>query len=438
MSDKDGTLIGRAPGRGEPSRPRGKWRGRLIWLIVIAALAAGAYFVLRKPADNGQKNGHHGAGAALPVGVATARKGDLDVTLTALGTVTPLATVTVHTQIAGLLLQLGFTEGQMVKAGDFLAQIDPRPYQAQLEQYQGALARDQALLTDARLDLKRYQTLVAQDSLARQTLDTQAATVKQDEGVVKTDEAQVNTARLNLLYCHITAPVTGRVGLRQVDLGNYVQTSDANGLVVITQLQPMSVIFVLPEDNITQILKRTHTGAKLPVTIYDRSQTTKLATGVLDTIDNQIDTTTGTLKLRALFDNKDLMLFPNQFVNAVLLVDTMHDATIVPSAGVQHGAPGNFVYLVKPDNSVTVRVVKTGPAQGQDVAILDGLNPGDKIVTDGTDKLKEGAKITIPAEHPNDGAPADTKNTKADAPPVDKTNGSDTPHSHHPGNKTQQ
>ena len=441
MSDDGRTLIGKTPQgdggviRGGTSR-RGNIAKRLVWLVVIVGLVVGAYFFLRAPAVDASKS-KRGGGGPLPVGVAVARKGDLDITLTALGTVTPLATVTVHTQIAGLLLQLGFTEGQMVKAGDFLAQVDPRPYEAQLEQYQGQLARDQALLNDAQLDLKRYQTLVQQDSLAKQTLDTQAATVKQDEGAVKTDQAQIDTAKLNLIYCHITAPVSGRVGLRQVDLGNYVQTSDTNGIVVITQLQPMSVIFVLPEDNLPQILKRVHSGAKLPVTIYDRSQTIKLATGMLDTLDNQIDTTTGTLKLRALFDNKDLMLFPNQFVNAVLLVDTMHDATIVPTSAVQHGAPGNFVYIVGADNTtVNVRVVKTGPTQGQDVAILDGLNVGDKVVTDGTDKLKDGAKITIPAEKSKDGESGAAQ--KGGNGSSDNTTGQDQPHAHRHGNKTQQ
>jgi multidrug efflux system membrane fusion protein len=379
------------------------------WLIGLAAVA-GLVWVLWPTAGTGPRPGsRHGMqGGTMPVTAAVAQTGDIGIVLNALGTVTPLATVTVRTQIAGQLMQLGFTEGQMVKKGDFLAQIDPRPYQAQLEQYQGQLAKDQAALADARLDLKRYQTLVKQDSLATQTLDTQAATVHQDEGTVKTDQAQVDTAKLNLIYCHITAPVSGRVGLRQVDIGNYVQTSDTNGIVVVTELQPMSVIFSLPEDNIEQVLKSMTGGATPQVTAYDRSNSAKLADGTLETLDNQIDTTTGMVKLRALFDNKDLTLFPNQFVNVTLLAATLKDAITVPSSAIQRGAPGTFVYLIKPDNTVTVRPVTLGPAQGETVAVTEGLQLGDKVVTDGADKLKDGASVTIPAEQAA-AAPADKK-----------------------------
>src|SRR5207302_8182102 len=272
------------------------------------------------------------AGAPVPVGVSPVEKGDMPVTLSQLGTVTPLATVTVKTQISGYLVQVAFKEGQMVNKGDFLAQIDPRPYQVALQQAEAQLAKDQAVLKNAQVDLQRYKTLVAQNSIARQTLDTQAATVQQQTAVVQADQAQVDTQKLNLTYCRIVAPVGGRVGLRQVDPGNYVQTSDASGIVVITQIQPISVIFTLPEDNVPAVLKRLNTGATLGATAFDRTGPTKLATGTLETVDNQIDPTTGTVKLRAVFDNTEQTLFPNQFVDIRLLVDTLHDATIIPLA----------------------------------------------------------------------------------------------------------
>lgn len=330
--------------------------------------------------------------------------GDMPVTLTQLGTVTPLATVTVKTQISGYLVQVAFKEGQMVTKGDFLAQIDPRPYQVALEQAQAQLAKDQALLKNAQLDLQRYNTLVAQNSIAKQTRDTQVSLVAQYEATVKADQAQIDAQKLNLTYCRIISPVTGRVGLRQVDPGNYVQTSDPNGIVVVTQLQPISVIFTLPEDNLPEVMKRVRAGASLPVTAFDRTGSTELATGKLDTVDNQIDTTTGTVKLRAIFDNDQDALFPNQFVNVKLLVNTLHDADIVPNAALQRGAPGTFVYVVKPENTVGVQKVKPGPSDGQRIAILSGLEPGENVVIDGADRLRDGAKITVAPAEP--GAPA--------------------------------
>src|SRR5205823_5218289 len=271
----------------------------------------------------------------------------------------------VKTQINGQLVEIAFKEGQMVNKGDFLAQIDPRPYQVALQQAEAQLAKDQATLKNAQVDLKRYQTLVAQNSIARQTLDTQAATVQQDLAVVQADQAQIDTQKLNLAYCRIVSPVTGRVGLRQIDPGNYVQTSDANGIVVITQLEPISAIFTLAEDNLPAVMKRMRAGASLSVSAFDRIGTTELATGTLETVDNQIDTTTGTVKLRAIFDNKDEVLFPNQFVNVRLLVDMMRDTDIVPVSAIQRGAPGTFVYLVGPENTVSVAKVKLGPSDGQ-------------------------------------------------------------------------
>ncbi|HDR8861651.1 TPA: MdtA/MuxA family multidrug efflux RND transporter periplasmic adaptor subunit, partial [Burkholderia territorii] len=340
------------------------------------------------------------ANVPQPVSVATATQGEMPIVLSALGTVTPLANVTVKTQLSGYLQSVAFQEGQIVKKGDLLAQIDPRPYQVALENAEGTHARDSALLATARLDLKRYQTLLSQDSIASQTVDTQASLVKQYEGTVKTDQAAIDSAKLNLAYARITAPVSGRVGLRQVDPGNYVTPGDTNGIVVITQLQPMSVIFTTSEDNLPQILKQVNAGRKLSVTAYNRNNTVPLETGSLETLDNQIDTSTGTVKLRATFDNKEGLLFPNQFVNTRLLVDVMRNATIVPTAAVLTGSIGQFVYIVKPDNTVTVRKVTTGPVDGERTSIVSGVAIGERVVTDGSDRLREGAKITIPADKP--------------------------------------
>ncbi|VWC96603.1 multidrug transporter [Burkholderia lata] len=355
----------------------------------------------------GGAGGHRGRGgpAAManipqPVQVATATQGEMPIVLSALGTVTPLANVTVKTQLSGYLQSVAFQEGQIVKKGDVLAQIDPRPYQVSLENAEGTHARDTALLATARLDLKRYQTLLSQDSIASQTVDTQASLVKQYEGAVKTDQAAIDSAQLNLTYARITAPVSGRVGLRQVDPGNYVTPGDTNGLVVITQLQPMSVIFTTSEDNLPQILKQVNAGQKLSVTAYNRNNTVPLETGSLATLDNQIDTSTGTVKLRANFDNKEGMLFPNQFVNTRLLVDVLRNATIVPTSAVLTGSIGQFVYVVKPDNTVTVRKVTIGPVDGERTSIVSGVSIGERVVTDGSDRLREGAKISIPADKP--------------------------------------
>jgi len=385
------------------SKPRRRSRLRpFFWLLLVIAIVGVAVWYFPRPQSQPKNAGRPQAGAPVPVGVAPVEKGDMPVTLSQLGTVTPLATVTVKTQISGYLMQVAFQEGQMVKKGDFLAQVDPRPYQVALEQAQAQLAKDQALLTNARLDLQRYNTLVAQNSIARQTRDTQVSLVAQYEATVKSDQAQIDAQKLNLTYCHIVSPVTGRVGLRQVDAGNYVQTSDANGIVVVTQLQPISVIFTMSEDNLPEVMKQLGTGAVLSVTAYDRTGSTELAQGKLDTVDNQIDTTTGTVKLRAIFDNEQNILFPNQFVNAKLLVNTLHDADIVPNSAIQRGAPGTFVYVVKPDRTAAVEKVKLGPTDGQRTAILSGLQPGESVVIDGMDRLRDGAKVTLAdANRPN-------------------------------------
>jgi multidrug efflux system membrane fusion protein len=368
------------------------WTKRNKWLVLGGLIVIGLLVWIIHPAKQATPTGgRFGAGAPMVVNAAKVEKGDVQVILNALGTVTPLATVTVRTQINGQLQQIAFTEGQMVKKGDFLAEAE------------GSLARDQALLKNAQVDEARYKKLVAEDSIASQQLDTQAALVRQYQGTVVTDQAAVDNARLNLNYCHIISPVTGRVGLRQVDQGNYVTPADTNGIVVVTQLQPISTLFTLPEDNVLNVSKPLHSGQSLAVTAMDRGNTIKLATGVLTNIDNQIDTTTGTFKLRAQFDNTDESLFPNQFVNIQLLVDTLHDQMVVPTAAIQRGAPGTFVYVVGADSTVSVKPVKLGVAQGERQAVLSGIAVGDTVVTDGVDRLRDGAKVVLPGAQPGAG-----------------------------------
>jgi multidrug efflux system membrane fusion protein len=363
-------------------------------LVVLAAVvAAGWWFYTRESAQPPVRRGD--GAAAMPVVAVPAAMGDIDIALNALGTVTSLATVTIKSQISGQLVRVVYQEGQMVNKGDLLAEIDSRPYELALTQTQGALERDQAMLQGAELDLKRYQDLVKTNAIPRQQLDQQSALVLQDRGLVMSDQAQIDTQKLNIAYCHIVAPVSGRVGLRLVDQGNYVTPGDSGGIAVITQLRPISVVFTVAEDNLPQIVKRIRAEATLPVTAFDRSGTTKLAAGELKTLDNQIDTTTGTLKLRAEFANEDEILFPNQFVNIKLLVDVLHDTTIVPTSAIQRGAPGTFVYLVNADNTVTVRPVTLGPTSGDRVAVQSGLAAGDLVVIDGADKLRNGARIAL-------------------------------------------
>ncbi|MET1027746.1 MAG: MdtA/MuxA family multidrug efflux RND transporter periplasmic adaptor subunit [Dongiaceae bacterium] len=384
--------------------PKKKSRiGTFIFTIGSIAVAGGvgwlvwSYEHAAPPVHHGRRAEALLANNDAPVSVVatTAQKGDMPVTLNGLGTVTSLAAVTVRTQLSGYLTSVGFTEGQIVKKGDFLAQIDQRTYQIALSQAQGQLLHDMALMKDAEIDLARFTKLSAQDSIAKQQVDTQQSLVQQDQGTVAADQAMVDNAKLNIDYCHIISPITGRVGLRQVDAGNYVQANDTNGIVVVTQLQPISVIFSLPEDDLPLLMRRVQGNATLPVTVFDRSQSRKLATGTLSTVDNQIDITTGTVKLRASFDNNDNALFPNQFVNATLLADTLHDAIIIPVAAVQHGAPGAYVYAVKSDNTVEVRPVTVGPSAGDNVAITAGLTAGEQVVVDGVDKLRDGAKVTV-------------------------------------------
>ena len=380
---------------------------RAIVLLLLLLLAAGAAWWLARPAPQTAGRARPGRTAEAPpqpVGAETIATGDIRIILNELGTVTPLANVTVKTQINGQLVDVGFQEGQMVKKGDFLAQIDPRPYQVALEQAEATLAKDQAVLYQAQADLARYQLLAKQNSIALQQAENQRFVVSQDQAATQVDQAQIDSAKLNLTYAHITAPVSGRVGLRQVDPGNYVQTSDANGLVVLTQIEPISIIFTVTEDNLPAVMKRLHAGAKLPVEAYDRSNTTLLATGELASVDNQVNTTTGTVNMRANFANAEDALYPNQFVNARLLVDTLHDVVRVPVAAVQQGAPGSYVYVINADSTVSVRPVKLGPTDGSYEQVLSGLNAGERVVTDGTDRLRDGQKVTIPP--PPGAAPA--------------------------------
>jgi membrane fusion protein, multidrug efflux system len=380
----------------------------LIALGVIVLLGVVAY-VMRVGSGNAQSKTAGAPGrparAAVPVIATPARTSDMAVYLTGLGSVTPLNTVTVHTRVDGELIKVPFKEGQRVNAGDLLAEIDPRPFQAQLTQAQGNLLRDEALLRNARVDLERYRTLVAEDSIPKQQLDTQVELVHQYEGVVETDRGQIENVKLQLVYCRITAPLNGRLGLRLVDPGNIVHATDQNGLVVITQLQPIAVVFTIPEDSLPPVLAKLNAGVKLEVDAWDREQKQRLATGTLLTVDNQIDPTTGTVRLKAIFPNEDGRLFPSQFVNAHLRLDVKRGATVVPSAAIQQSAQGPFVYVVKPDHSVTVRPVKVGVTEGETAAIDTGLSPAETVVIDGADRLREGSLVALQDAGGGSGAP---------------------------------
>ena len=400
-----------APTLDEPKTGR-----RLLLLVAVVGLGAAVWwwYGQKSQTQDGttpttQRGGRFNPYAnAMPVVTAAAETGDIDITLDALGTVTSLATVTIKSQISGYLMNVNYTEGQTVNKGDLLVEIDDRPYKLALQNAEGALARDEATLHSAELDLKRYQDLVKTNAVPRQQLDQQVALVDQDKANILSDQAQIETQKLNIVYCHIIAPVNGRVGLRLVDQGNYVTPNDATGLVVITQFKPITVIFPVAEDALPQVTQRLRVAKSLPLTAFDREFKKQLAKGDLKTLDNQIDTTTGTAKLRADFANDDEALFPNQFVNVRVLVDTLKDATVLPQAGIQRGSPGTFVYKVNPaDQTVTVQKVKLGPANGERVAIEDGLVPGDIVVIDGADKLRNGAKV-VPRD-PSGADPAPDK-----------------------------
>ncbi|MGA2018591.1 MAG: efflux RND transporter periplasmic adaptor subunit [Opitutaceae bacterium] len=389
-------------------------RRKVLWTIVAAiALATTAMLVHRARTASrvgagfggggpGGYGGGRGAGRGgfgsfgpLPVVYSTAARGDIKIILKGLGTVTPLATITVRTQISGYLAEVKFTEGQWVDKGDVLAVIDPRPYQATLEQAQGQLLQAQSQYKEAQIDLDRYVTLSAQDSISKQQVDAQRALVSQYEGMVKQDQGIVDNAQLNLAYCHVTAPVSGRVGLRLVDQGNYVTPGDANGLVLLTQVKPITVIFTLPEDSIPSVLRQMRAPNAKPIAVaaWNRDDTVKLATGTLSTIDNTVDPTTGTFKLRATFPNDDEALFPNQFVNAAMLLDVERGDTVIPTSAIERGQQGSFVYVVGDKNLVSARNVTLGATEGERVAILKGIVDGDKVVVDGADRLKDGMEV---------------------------------------------
>ncbi len=378
------------------------WILGLVIVAIVAALAVWTYMRWQQAPPGAQQFGRRGGDPtrATPVVAVPAKTGNVNVYLNGLGTVTPRKTVTVRSRVDGQLMRILFREGQVVTAGDVLAEIDPRPYQAALLQVEGMMLRDQALLAGARVDLERYRLLFAQDSIPKQTLDTQVALVAQYEGTVKLDQGQVDNAKLQLLYSRVTAPISGLVGLRQVDEGNVVHATDANGFVLITQMQPITVIYTIPQDNLPLVLKLLKAGQRVVVDAYDREQKVKLASGALLTIDNQIDPTTGTVKLKAQFANDDNNLFPNQFVNIRMLVDVRRDATTVPSPAVQRGAQGTYVYVVKPDNSVTLRQVKVGPTEADATVIESGVETGEPVVIDGTDRLREGAKVELASRDP--------------------------------------
>jgi multidrug efflux system membrane fusion protein len=396
------------PSSSEPTSPalpkRRRWRWAALAVAVVAVVLLGLHHRRRVAEAAAARAGRHDQPdqASLPVTVEPAATGDLNIYREALGTVVPLANVTLRAQISGQLMEVDFREGQLVAKGDLLAVIDPRPYEVATQQAHGQWVQAQAQLKDAQINLARYEKLSQQDSISAQQVDTQRALVSQYAGQVEADEAAVNSAKLNLAYCHVVAPVGGRVGFRQVDPGNYVTPGDANGLVVLTQVKPTTVIFTLSEDEVPDVAARLRAGATIPVEAYDRTQTRRLATGRLATIDNQVDATTGTFKLRALFPNDDEALFPNQFVNVRMLLDVDRGAIVIPTSAVERGQPGTFVYLLRPDHTVTARAVRLGPTEGERVAVLAGLAPGDPVVVDGADRLKEGMAVIVqePAARP--------------------------------------
>jgi multidrug efflux system membrane fusion protein len=377
--------------------PNQKHRGWL-WLILLLVAAGAGGFALYHFNLLGSKGAAPAKSATrnVPVVTAAVRRGDVNLYLSGLlGTVTAFQSVTVRTRVDGQIMKVYFTEGQMIKAGEPLVEIDPRPYQVQLAQAQGQLARDQASLTQAKQDLKRDQELVKTKSVTPQLLDAQVSTVGQYVGAVKTDEAMIANAQLQITYCHITTPFSGRIGLRLVDMGNFVQAAGQTPLAVITQLQPIAVIFPVPQDDIFRVQKKFNSGEDVVVEALNRDLTAKLATGKLLAIDNQVDITTGTVKLKAVFENEDNLLFPNEFVSMQLLIDTQRNVVVVPTAAIQHGPTSIFAFVVKSDQTVEMRQLTAGATEKGQTVIEKGLSPGEMVVTEGTDKLQEGSKVEI-------------------------------------------
>jgi multidrug efflux system membrane fusion protein len=375
--------------------------GRSRWttgIVIVLLISASTYYLKHsdtEPKQDRTKQPDKLADVEIAIAAEPASQGDFPVYLTGLGTVTALRTVTVKSRVDGELVHVAFQEGQMVNAGDLLAEIDPRPYQAQLMQTEGQLMRDEALLKNSETDLIRYKTLLAQDSIAAQQTVTQESLIKQNKGTLEIDRGLVANAKLQLNYTRIIAPISGRLGLRLVDQGNIVHASDSNGLVVITQIQPIAVVFTLPEDRLQDVMKKFHSGDKISIDAYDRRGQTKLANGQLLAVDNQIDSTTGTIKLKGQFNNEDGMLFSNQFVNIKMSMDTLKGVTIIPTSAIQRGTQGTFVYAVQDDQTVTVKPVTLGPIEGEKVAVLNGLHPNEQVVVDGADKLRDGIKIKL-------------------------------------------
>ncbi len=391
--------------------PRAGWWSKHWWIVLLAIclMGVGTYLFFANAKSRAAKQGQGRAIPAVPVAAVAAKRADFNLYLGALGSVTPVNTITVRTRVDGELMEVLYREGQIVSRGELLARIDPRPFEVQLTQAEGQMAKDTAQLKNAQLDLERFQVLWKQDSIAKQQLDTQEALVRQLEGAVKTDQGQIDSAKLQLVYCNITAPISGRVGLRLVDPGNIVHVTDANGLVVITQLQPITVIFPIPEDSLPQVLARLKTGERLPVEAYDREMRQRLAVGSLLTVDNQIDPTTGTVRLKATFSNEKNELFPNQFVNARLLVNVRRGATVIPASAIQRGPQGTFVYVVKADRTATVRAIAIGEIQGGEASIASGLSPDELVVVDGADRLREGTKVDL---RPQSGAAGGSAGTQ--------------------------
>ncbi len=381
----------------------------ITWLLTLAVLGGGAagawYWFVQLPRERAAAAPAARFRPAATVGVAQATRADVPVIVSAIGTVQPVVTATVRTQLAGILVGINFTEGQMVTKGQVLAQMDARPYRLALAQAQANLARDQAQLADAQRDLGRYRTLLAQDSIARQQVDTQATLVKQLENTVAADEAMVGTARLNLEYTTITAPVAGRIGLRQADIGNYLTPGDANGIAVITQLDPIDVIFAVPQDRRPALQARSASGTPLPVLALDQQSVTTLAEGTFLTFDNVVDATSGTVKAKARFANTDGRLFPNQFVNVRVRADTIVGAITVPVSAVRHGARGAFVFALNDDRTVSLRQVTTGVADGDRIVVLSGISEGERVVSEGADNLVDGAQVVMPGDGPRERPP---------------------------------
>jgi multidrug efflux system membrane fusion protein len=394
----------------DPQHRQASRRRRLAWIIGLVVLVVGVGWLIHHRLASQANQPHFGRGAMMggpmPVGVGKVATADVPVVIDALGTVTPLATVAVRPQVTGVLIKIAFKEGQIVKKGDVLAQIDPRPYQAALDSANGQLDKDQATLAGARIDLARYKRELQEDAVAAQTYTDEIATVHSDEAAVAADKATVETARLNLEFTTITSPVAGLVGLRQVDLGNLMQANQSQQIVNVTQMQPMSVVFAVPENDLSQVLEEVHQGKSLVVQAWDRSMQSLIATGTLSSLDNEINTSTGTLNMRAQFDNAKLELYPDEFVNVKLVVSTLSNQIVVPGAAVQNGPSSNFVYIVNSDHTVSMRTVVTGPTDGNNIAIMKGLTAGETVVTDGADQLKDGAKVLLPGEKPAGGSMA--------------------------------